>query len=495
MRKSLRGKLIFIMLILIVLLMTVVLVFLIRGVQDFFLSDFYGRMSTAFSNTDMVTALREAADEDDAPRRMSEILEAFTGLLGVEGGARNFYILDGVTGERLAGAEPPDGAPLGVTPNILTALAGDAAYTGSPGTDYMDIAVPISGRAGRFIVYIRDDRSISQTLSSELFKMILEAVAVGFAMSAAISLLLSHTILLPIRGMTTAAAAMAGGDFSREIPVESEDEIGTLARTFNTMAAQLHETLDELQKAEKLRRDFVANVSHELRTPVTSIRAYAETIQDTPDLDEATRAELLRVILNESDRMTKLVQDLLVLSSLDAGSTRMSPERFSLEKSVRDVYAAIAIQAERRDQRMDLELEYGMPEIFGDRARIEQVLMNIMTNAVKYTPEGGEISIFSGARDGHAWVQISDTGIGIPEDDIPHVFDRFYRVDKARSRESGGTGLGLSIAQEIILRHRGRIEVTSRQGVGTTFTVALPIDSLAVPAAVSDASNILETPE
>jgi signal transduction histidine kinase len=462
------------MLILIVMLMTVVTVFLIRGVRDFYLDEFYNRISAAFTDTDMVSALRDAANEPDAAEQMEDILSAYAGQLGIDSGTRNFYILDGVTGERVAGAELQRGETLAMTPNILTALTGENAYTGNSGGDYMDAAAPIEGTNGRFIVYIRDNRATSQNLSASLFKMILEAVAFGFAASVAISLLLAGTLLSPIRGMTRAAEAMAGGDFTRKIPVESEDEIGTLSTTFNTMASQLQTTLDELKNAEQLRRDFVANVSHELRTPLTSIRTYAETLSDSPELPEDTREEFLRVILNESDRMTKIVSDLLDLSRLDSGSG-LKIEKFSLEKSLRDVYAAIALSAERRGLRMTLGLDT-LPQISGDRARLEQVLMNIMTNALKYTPEGGEINITCGVDRSRVWVKISDTGVGIPEDDLPHIFDRFYRVDKARSRESGGTGLGLSIAGEIVARHGGEIKLESVYGSGSVFTVILPIE-------------------
>jgi two-component system sensor histidine kinase VicK len=274
--------------------------------------------------------------------------------------------------------------------------------------------------------------------------------------------------------MTKAAEAMAGGDFSREIVVESNDEIGTLARTFNMMASQIESTLEELKKAERLRREFVANVSHELRTPLTGIRTYAETLAENRDIPPETVDEFLRVILNESDRMANIVRDLLELSRFDAGSMELKFEEFSIERSVRDVYTAIALDARKRGHEMNIEMERELPTVRGDRARIEQVFMNILTNAVKYTPSGGRVDITGGGYGDSVWVRISDTGIGIPPEDMPHVFDRFYRVDKARSRESGGTGLGLSIAREIIARHGGRIDIDSAPGEGTTVTITLP---------------------
>ncbi|MDR0861565.1 MAG: cell wall metabolism sensor histidine kinase WalK [Oscillospiraceae bacterium] len=486
MRDSLRGKLVFIMLLLIIMLMATVFVFLIRGVQTFYSNEFYERMETAFGDADMLTALRSAADDDDAARQMGDILKAYAGKLGIDSDQRNYYILDGGTGEMLLSSAPEgQGASTvpKITPNVLAALAslaGERAYGGNTSEDYMDIAVPIAGEGGaRFVVYILDSRQTVRRLSSEIFTLIMEAVAVGFVISSAVSLVLSRTLLQPIRGMTRAAEAMAGGDFSRKIPVESADEIGVLSGTFNNMASQLETTLEELRRAEKLRRDFVANVSHELRTPLTSIRTFAETLSDDSDMPPQTRARFLGVILNESNRMTKIVEDLLELSKFDAGITKLSSEEFSLDRSMREVSDAVVLAAAERGHIITLAQGEPLPKIVGDRARVEQVLMNIMTNAIKYTPEGGEIVIYGGFDEKYAWVTIRDNGIGIPSEDLEHVFDRFYRVDKARSRESGGTGLGLSIAYDIIRLHGGDITMESEPGQGTTVTVKLPIHGIA----------------
>ena len=478
MSKSLRIKLVFIMLLIIVLLMVVVLVFLIRGVQDFYTAQFYTQMETVFTQTELVNELRVAAGESNAVTRMEGVLKVFFGELGIDRNTRHFYILDGTTGEVLITSDTEENTPIEITPSILTALLGDCALKGPLRSDYMDVAVPIvSGAAeAKFVVYIIDNKQTVQSLNEQIFSLILQAVIIGFVISIAISLIISRTLLLPIRGMTTAAEAMADGDFSRKIRVESEDEIGILAKTFNDMATQIETMLAELKKAEMLRREFVANVSHELRTPLTSIRTYAETISENKEIPHDMEAEFLRVIINESDRMAKIVQDLLELSRFDSGTSVLSVGRFSMERSIRDVYAAIVLEAKRHDQELNLELEWRLPSIRGDRARIEQVLMNVMSNALKYTPDGGTIDIYSGSLDGNVWVRIEDTGIGIPQEDLTRVFDRFYRVDKARSRESGGTGLGLSIAKEIITKHGGDIKIDSRQGEGTSVTITLPIE-------------------
>ena len=185
--------------------------------------------------------------------------------------------------------------------------------------------------------------------------------------------------------------------------------------------------------------------------------------------------EFLGVIVNESDRMTKIVQDLLTLSRFDAGSIEFKFEDFSFEKSVRDVYSAMLLEAQRRHHDFTLEFKNDPGVIRGDRARIEQVIMNFVSNAIKYTANGGRIQITAGKTEDVVWVSVRDNGIGIPKEDVDRVFERFYRVDKARSRESGGTGLGLSIASEIVSRHDGKIELQSQLGKGTTITMTLPV--------------------
>ena len=172
--------------------------------------------------------------------------------------------------------------------------------------------------------------------------------------------------------------------------------------------------------------------------------------------------------------MTRIVQDLLTLSKFDYGKMEMNISRFPFSKALRDVYEAVAIDAKNHRHALTLQAPEGLPEVNGDRERIEQVLMNVVSNAIKYTPDGGSIAITAGVAGQAVWARVADNGIGIPEKDLPRLFERFYRVDKARSRESGGTGLGLSIAREILNQHKGDIRVESVYGQGTTVTVTLP---------------------
>lgn len=232
----------------------------------------------------------------------------------------------------------------------------------------------------------------------------------------------------------------------------------------------------EQRKAEQTRREFVANVSHELRTPLTNVKSYAETIVSSGDeLPPELRSRFLGVIISEADRMTHIVQDLLTLSKFDYGRMEMTFTRFSITKAVRDVCEAERIDAENHRHTLscivpdDDELT-----VSGDPERIEQVIMNIVSNAIKYTPDGGTIRVGAGRRDRQVLIVVTDNGIGIPAKDLPHLFERFYRVDKARSRQSGGTGLGLSIAKEILTLHNGDIRIESVYGEGSDVYITLP---------------------
>lgn len=581
MKRGLHAKLMLIMTLLIISLMTVIGAFLIRGVLRFYLNGFYLQMQSVIEAPDFVADLRAAADKDDGAAQINSILNRYSGPLGINLGTRNFYILDGKTGKQLLPTSIDKS--IEITPNILTALAKDkVGHESNTLADYMDVAFPIKGEKNSFIIYIRDNKQTVQDLNTELFQIIMQALIVGLVISLLLSFLLSKTLVTPIRSLTRAAERVSEGDFSKRIEIQTHDEIGTLTRTFNTMAEQLRETLDTIEnernklstvfqhmtdgvlafsidgklmhcnpaaermlglsleegnvdfdsvfgnfasmdelktlrspeyaafdrtinnmdleialapffvygnlggilsvihdvtaqkKSDQLRREFVANVSHELRTPITNIRSYAETLSESDGISPEMEKNFLQVIMNESDRMTKIVQDLLTLSRFDA-ETAFNFEKFSFATSVKNTFESMLLEAKKHNLTLTLEQCIDMPEIQGDRARIEQVLLNILSNAVRYTPEGGSIEVNSGNDGQSVWFSVKDTGIGIPKEDIPHIFDRFYRVDKARSRASGGTGLGLSIAQEIVKKHSGSIKVQSTIGKGTTMTVVLPI--------------------
>ncbi|MBO2531319.1 two-component system, OmpR family, sensor histidine kinase VicK [Planifilum fulgidum] len=231
----------------------------------------------------------------------------------------------------------------------------------------------------------------------------------------------------------------------------------------------------EEAKLDRQRKEFVANVSHELRTPLTTIKSYLESLEDGAIGDPELASRFLRVTLQEAERMNRLINDLLLLSRLDAKETRFHKQAVDLREMLEEVADRFSIPCEKKGIRLALQVSGPLPRVYVDRDQIDQVLDNLLSNAVKFTPEGGAITIRARRqKDGMAEVSVSDTGIGIPKKDLGRIFERFYRVDKARSRQMGGTGLGLSIAREIVLAHGGDIGIDSVYRRGTTVTFTLP---------------------
>ena len=232
------------------------------------------------------------------------------------------------------------------------------------------------------------------------------------------------------------------------------------------------------QKLDNSRREFVANVSHELRTPITTIKSYTETMLfgiDDGEVDREMFKNFLGVIDNESDRMTTLIKDLLLLSKLDHDQAHAEQLEHDLAVIVKDIVSSLQITAKNKNQKLVYEPTNALPLFKCNRGRIEQVLVNIISNAIKYTPDGGNVTVTTMHVYNNIYIKIKDTGMGIPKDDLPHVFERFYRVDKARSRQQGGTGLGLAIAKEIVEEYGGTINVNSEVNKGTEFVVSFSV--------------------
>lgn len=590
--RSLHMKLVLIMLLLITSLMAIVGAFLMTSVTGFYIDEFYQQMESVFGDSSstsgaFVSSLREEAAQEDGAQKLQNMIESRAGDLGLNSRTRNYYILDGRTGQYLTGSEDKEAFDhLQTTPNLLTARNSIASGTSVVGdrsditAGYMDVAIPITGGDNSFIIYIYDNRDTVSELNSQLFLIIVQALLVGLLISVLLSFLLSKTMITPIERLTEGAERVAAGDFSSTIAVESTDEIGILTTTFNDMASVLQDTLeavenernkldtlflhmtdgvvafasdgsilhsnpavsqmlgkevsfydyDELfgrqfpfqqvmslqrpdfvsgeltvggrilelylapfsdgedggvmavlhdvtaqRKNEEMRKEFVANVSHELRTPLTNVRSYAETLRDSEDIPRDMENSFLDIIISETDRMTHIVQDLLTLSRLDSGRADMKMVRFPFREAIDSVCRAVELEAKRRGHTLVRKYGAALPMITGDRSRLEQVMMNVVGNAIKYTPDGGTIEVDAGITGQNVWMEVSDNGIGIPKQDRERIFERFYRVDKARSRESGGTGLGLSIAREIVLRHNGSIALTDHDGPGTTVRIVLPI--------------------
>ncbi len=227
--------------------------------------------------------------------------------------------------------------------------------------------------------------------------------------------------------------------------------------------------ITEEKRVETIKKDFVANVSHELRTPLASIKGYSEALLDD-GMDRARQREFLEVIDRHATRMSRIIDDLLILSRLESSAVSLASAPVDMADLIRSTLKGCLKQASDKSIDIRLDLPESLPGVMGDRDRLEQVVVNLLDNAIKYTPEGGSVSVTAVDLGAEVRVDISDTGIGIPEDDISRIFERFYRVDKARSRALGGTGLGLAIVKHIIQGHNGRLEVRSTLGKGSTFS-------------------------
>jgi two-component system phosphate regulon sensor histidine kinase PhoR len=236
----------------------------------------------------------------------------------------------------------------------------------------------------------------------------------------------------------------------------------------------LHDT-SELRRLERLRQDFVANVSHELKTPLSVIKAHVETLIDGAVEDEQNRGRFLEQIARQSDRLQALILDLLSLARIESGSELYDFQAVGLDGLVNTCVERHRPRAEARHQVLLVQSHAPGLAVWADEEALDQVLDNLLDNALKYTPEGGQVCVGWREENAQACIEVADTGIGIPEADLPRIFERFYRVDKARSREMGGTGLGLSIVKHLVQAMRGSVWATSRVGVGTTFTVRLPL--------------------
>ena len=231
--------------------------------------------------------------------------------------------------------------------------------------------------------------------------------------------------------------------------------------------------ITEHVRLDNMRKEFVADVSHELKTPITSIMGYADTLLEG-EYDKQTQDKFLNVIANEARRMAKLVTDLLALSRFDNNQVQVEKEEFDLGNLVKQCQEKLQLEIDKKHHHVECFVTANVPPVYADKYGIERVVLNILTNSIKYTKEGGHIKIYVGFVYNDAYIKVIDNGLGIPEEDLSRIFERFYRVDKARTREMGGTGLGLSIAKEILDNNDGSIDIKSEQGKGTEVVIRIP---------------------
>ena len=276
----------------------------------------------------------------------------------------------------------------------------------------------------------------------------------------------SRSITRPIAKLTNVIRRMSRGELDQRVQVTSDDEIGDLGRTFNDMS-------DRLENIERFRSEFVSNASHEIKTPLATMKILIESLLYQEKMEEGITREFLGDVNKEIDRLNLVISDLLRMVQLDQAESELKIERVSVDSLCANVVKRLGPIAQKKQITLNTELAVVHADI--DSIKFEQVVTNLVDNAIKYTDSGGTVSVRTKQQSGNCIIEVEDNGIGIPDRDVTHVFDRFYRVDKARSRATGGTGLGLSIVERIVKLHGGEIKVQSKEGEGSVFTVILPI--------------------
>jgi signal transduction histidine kinase len=409
-------------------------------------------------------------------RTMEEYLYQKVRDVSVEFSA-GVLVLD-VLGTRYA-AGLADGLIPGMTLEEINDYLSELVQTGEPirvhapvgmlGTAAFTVVTPWKAADGRVMgaVFIHTSAQVIQASYRDVLTRMALALILAAALASVLMLLVTRGITLPVRRMAGAAERIARGDFDTDIPEQGGDEISRLARSFNAMSK-------DLKNLEEMRRAFVSDVSHELRSPLTSMQGFLQGILDGT-IPSEDRAEYLGRVLDETRRMSRLVASLLELSRIESGKVPLEPSRFNINELIGKVLARMEPRIAAR--RLDVDVRFKQDPCFvrADAERIDQALVNLIDNAVKYVQEGGELIISTSVTGSTATASVSDNGPGIPLEDQPYIFDRFHRVDKART-SGGGTGLGLAITRRILRLHGRDISVSSIPGEGSTFEFTLPTD-------------------
>ncbi|AZR74225.1 hypothetical protein BBF96_12950 [Anoxybacter fermentans] len=378
---------------------------------------------------------------------------------------RQGMIQAATAGERWLGVKLDREAVTQVLNGKIIAIRGAFKYFEEP---ILMVAVPIEVNnqvLGAVFVY-NTIAGISGTIQKLRQLLITIGLAV-LVLAIFLSYQFSRSISDPLRKISSAAIEMADGNYDVQLEVDRQDEIGQLAANFNFLCQKLRDHL-------RLQREFVGNVSHELKTPLTSIRGYVKALRDGIFEDEDSPEEYCNIIMNEVDRMNRLVTELLDLSKIESGIIKFKKMAFELEEVIRKTVSNLVPIIEKGRYKIEVELASNLKKAWGDPDRIGQVLINLVRNAIKHSEPGSTIWIRANMEDEMIKVEVEDEGCGIPAEELDHIWNRFYKVDKARTRgEEEGTGLGLAIVKEIIERHGGKVDVKSEVGKGSVFSFTI----------------------
>jgi two-component system, OmpR family, phosphate regulon sensor histidine kinase PhoR len=389
-------------------------------------------------------------------------------------------------------AEPDRMENHAARPEVSAALGGQPGSSSrlSPttGIQYLYVAVPVPEGALRLAVPLSEVK----TQTTEVRRQMLVATGVAFLPAILVAAFFARYYSARLGAIIDYARKLAEGNFEATLTNTSRDELGTLGRRLNETGEKLQKMFKalerehaELEKLERIRRDFVINVSHELRTPLASIQGYTETLMDGALHDPAHNMKFLGIIRQNAERLGRLTADLLTLSRIELKTQKFQFAAYYVNRLITDSVDSLRPMAAKKNISISIDPAPEATEVFCDTEAVHQILTNLIDNALKYTPEGGAIfvsarslSVSASGSDEMVEVSVRDTGIGIPELELPRLFERFYRVDKARSRELGGTGLGLAIVKHLVRAQGGEVKISSRLNEGSIFSFTLPVHDL-----------------
>jgi two-component system OmpR family sensor kinase len=329
---------------------------------------------------------------------------------------------------------------------------------------YVSAVTDASGGLFGAVLFSTSIQDLKDSVASIRAQTLIVLVAVGVAIMFAASFL-ANSVTRPITDLTKIIRRMGRGEFNLRVKVSGKSEVDELGRTFNDMS-------ERLENIEHFRSEFISNASHEIKTPLATMKILIESLLYQDKLNEDVTRDFLGDVNKEIDRLNLVISDLLRMVQYDQTEESLKPEDVSVDELCREAARRLSPIALQKGITIETKLE--PVNAWADPVKLEQVLFNIIDNAIKYTDGDGAVNVSLTKENGNAKISISDQGIGIPEKDLPHIFDRFYRVDKARSRATGGTGLGLSIVEKIVNMHGGKVRVNSVEGKGTTFVVLIP---------------------
>jgi two-component system sensor histidine kinase VicK len=590
---SIRGRIVLIYFLLVFIATSIIGVFIMSQLETYYINSAKDNLSQAVQGGSLLVSLNSYDNINEHIDEIQESIDAWSKSLQQEIFVVNESFVIIASSNETKGKSAVDILEQEL---ILQGLGGNSTetvgYINSKNVRIPTISMvfPIGGEKNvKGALYLRADLTSVYNTINQSKEIFLKAMIIALAITVALGFFIAKSITEPINNVTKLAKKMADGDFSQEVSIKSNDEIGRLAEMFNTLRLKLNETLTEIsnekskletiikymadgliavdlaghivhanpaamamlkftkeeieernydeiineinprlrikeitekcklvpveenfefggsnyavrydhfrdengsdvgiililqditqrQKVEKMQMDFVANVSHELKTPLTTIKSYTETLMDGAVEDPETEKSFLEIINNEADRMNRLVKDLLQLSRLDHQQEKMVKKTCDLTKLILSAFKKVELTANGKRQHFNCFCNSSKKIlIIGDKDSIEQVLLNVFSNAIKYTQAGGRIDIDAIIHDKKVTLTVADNGIGIPKAELSRVFERFFRVDKARSRAMGGTGLGLAISKQIVEEHDGVITLESKEGIGTTVFITLPL--------------------